>query len=375
MTGAFPYYYGDDVIALNNQAAKLLMRFTERGYSREEPSILQPAEIFLDRSGEEIRRRTFTLSDPSGRELCLRPDLTIPICKHAVDVKAQLPARLCYNGLAFRYQPNRPTRPVQFFQAGVELLGEPDAAKGEAEILDLAFGAMKQAGLDDFEMRFGDLALFGALVDQLDLPAHWRARLKRHSWRPGYVETLLTRLGQGGAPAPSRAQIVARLDAVGNAPAAGRTREEIVERAMEQAAEAASLKLDPAIAGAITKLFGISGPATGALAEIRALLKAAGIKLDAPLAAMDARLKTIAALGVDLSRVRFTAHFGRNMEYYTGFVFELWSKDAEGPVQVAGGGRYDTLMETLGAGKPVTAIGCALRTERMLVARKFKGGA
>jgi hypothetical protein len=40
--------------------------------------VLQPADIFLDRSGEEIRRRTFTLTDPSGRDLCLRPELTIP---------------------------------------------------------------------------------------------------------------------------------------------------------------------------------------------------------------------------------------------------------------------------------------------------------
>jgi ATP phosphoribosyltransferase regulatory subunit len=71
--------------------------------------------------------------------------------------------------------------------------------------------------------------------------------------------------------------------------------------------------------------------------------------------------------------VRFTAHFGRNMEYYTGFVFELWSHDTEGPVQVAGGGRYDTLMESLGAPSPVSAIGCALRTERVLAARKFAG--
>jgi ATP phosphoribosyltransferase regulatory subunit len=93
------------------------------------------------------------------------------------------------------------------------------------------------------------------------------------------------------------------------------------------------------------------------------------------MAAMQARLKKIAALGVDLSRVRFTAHFGRNMEYYTGFVFELWSTDKEGPVQVAGGGRYDTLMETLGAKIPVSAIGCALRTERMLAARQFAGRA
>jgi ATP phosphoribosyltransferase regulatory subunit len=73
-------------------------------------------------------------------------------------------------------------------------------------------------------------------------------------------------------------------------------------------------------------------------------------------------------LGVDLAGVQFTAHFGRNMEYYTGFVFELWARDREGPVQVAGGGRYDSMMEMLGAKKPVSAIGCAIRTERVLAA-------
>ena len=369
---AFPYYEAADIGALNDQAVTLLKLFASRGYTREEPSILQPADIFLDRSGEEIRRRTFTLADPSGRDLALRPDLTIPICKHAVDTGAKFPARLSYNGLAFRYQPKRPQRPTQFFQAGVELLGLADAAAGEAEILSLSFEALRAVGLGDFEMRFGDLALFGALVDALELPSHWRERLKRHFWRAGYVETLLRRLGSGGAT-PSRAEIEARLEANATAPLAGRSRQEIIARAQEQAAEAASLKLDPAIAGAITRLFGISGPAQEALGEIQALLRAAGIKLDAPLAAMEARLKAIAGLGLDLSRLRFTAHFGRNMEYYTGFVFELWSRDREGPVQVAGGGRYDTLMESLGAG-PVSAIGCALRTERMLAARKFAGG-
>ena len=372
---AFPYYDAANIGALNDQAVTLLKLFASRGYTREEPVILQPAEIFLDRSGEEIRRRTFTLTDPSGRELALRPDLTIPICKHAVDSAAKFPARLSYNGLAFRYQPNRPLRPTQFFQAGVELLGHDNAAAGEEEILAIAFEAMRFAGVEIVEMRFGDLALFGALVDALHLPAHWRARLKRHFWRAGYVETLLKRLGEGAEPPQTRAQIAARLEQAAGAPSAGRTGDEIIARAMEQAAEAASLKLDPAIAGVITKLFGISGPAEQTMGELSNLLAAARLKLDAPLAAMQARLKTIAKLGVDLSKVRFTAHFGRNMEYYTGFVFELWSRDAEGPVQVAGGGRYDTLMETLGAKAPVSAIGCALRTERMLKAREFAGKA
>ena len=62
------------------------------------------------------------------------------------------------------------------------------------------------------------------------------------------------------------------------------------------------------------------------------------------------------------------AHFGRSMEYYTGFVFEL--RTADGAVELAGGGRYDNLLELLGARQPVTAVGCAIHTERLLAAVK-----
>ena len=112
---AFPYYDTPAIDALNSQAVALLKLFAQRGYVREEPAVLQPAEIFLDRSGEEIRRRTFTLMDPSGRELCLRPDLTIPICREAVQQGRTFPARIAYNGLVFRHQPGEPHRATQFF--------------------------------------------------------------------------------------------------------------------------------------------------------------------------------------------------------------------------------------------------------------------
>lgn len=375
---AFPYYDTPAIDALNSQAVALLKLFGERGYTREEPAVLQPAEIFLDRSGEEIRRRTFTLMDPSGRELCLRPDLTIPICRQAVQDKRKFPARIAYNGLVFRHQPGEPQRPTQFFQAGVELLGLDDRAAGETEILALSIEALRVAGLSDFSLRIGDLALFVALVDALVLPAQWRARLKRHFWRAGYVETLLYWLGHGdGKPRlpGNRAEIEALLDARADAPMAGRSREEIVARAMDRAAEAAALHPDPAVADAIVKLLDISGPAEESLARIRALLKTAGINLDPQLAAMDARLATLKTLGVDPARVQFTAHFGRNMEYYTGFVFEMWARDKEGPVQIAGGGRYDSMMEMLGEKQRVSAIGCAIRTERVLAAKIFAGGA
>jgi ATP phosphoribosyltransferase regulatory subunit len=386
---AFPYYDTAAIDALNAQAVAILKCFAGRGYTRQEPSVLQPADIFLDRSGEEIRRRTFTLTDPSGRELCLRPDLTIPICKMVVDSGWPFPQRISYNGLAFRHQPNEPHRPTQFFQTGVELLGLDDLAAGETEILAVTVEALHAAGLKDFEMKVGDLALFGALVDALDVPAQWRARLKRHFWRAGYFEALLHRLTNGAATDTQRllgslgglsaqeshAAIEGLMDMVADAPQGARTREEIVERLMEQAADAAALRLDPKVAQVITSLLNVSGTAQSAVGEIRKLTKNAGIKLDAPLAAMEKRLDALRALGIDPSRVAFAARFGRNMEYYTGFVFELWSRDAEGTVQIAGGGRYDTLLEALGAKKHIPAIGCAIRTERLLAARRFAGSA
>lgn len=369
---AFPYYGASAIDTLNNQASALLNLFGARGYVREEFAVLQPAEIFLNRYGEEIRRRTFTLTDPAGHDLALRPDLTIPICREAVLSNRSFPARICYNGLVFRHQPGEPNRPTQFFQAGVELLGLDDKTAGETEILALAVEALRTCGLRDFSFRIGDLALFGALVDALSLPPQWRSRLKRHFWRAGYVELLLYWLshGDGAAKLPgTRAQIEALLDARAEAPLAGRTREEIIARALDRAAEAASLRLDEKVADAISELLDISGPAQEALAKIRSLLKTVEIDLDPQLAAMEARLATLKSLGVDLAQVQFTAHFGRNMEYYTGFVFELWARDKEGPVQVAGGGRYDTMMEMLGAKKPVSAIGCAIRTERLLAVK------
>src|SRR5215472_5605426 len=118
---AFPLLDEAEIAALDTQAQAILGTFSAHGYKRQEPAVLQPADIFLDRSGEEIRRRTFTLTDPAGNELCLRPDLTIPICKAWLDARGKLPARLCYHGLAFRFQPGEPQRPTQFYQAGVEL--------------------------------------------------------------------------------------------------------------------------------------------------------------------------------------------------------------------------------------------------------------
>src|SRR6202051_349691 len=91
--------------AMPDAKAQALVTSSERaGYGRVEPAILQPAEPFLDLSGEDIRKRMFLTADPQGHELCLRPDLTIPVSRDYLDsAQAGKPAGFCYLGQVFRH--------------------------------------------------------------------------------------------------------------------------------------------------------------------------------------------------------------------------------------------------------------------------------
>ncbi len=70
--------------------------------------------------------------------------------------------------------------------------------------------------------------------------------------------------------------------------------------------------------------------------------------------------------GAQTGNAVFAAEFGRNLEYYSGLVFQIEASGGE--EAIAGGGRYDGLLGFLGAPREVPAIGCALHTERLLAA-------
>ncbi len=184
--------------ALEAQATTLLDLFRRAGYEQVAPSIIQPADIFLDQIGEQIRSRTYVFTDLAGDELCLRPDLTVPVSRLYLErhPKADTPARYCYNGPAFRFQPqgDNQAHPREFRQAGIECFGEKDKESADVEIVLLAVEAVRRAGLKDFTLRFGDIALFYALLDALSLPERWRLKLRHYFWRPPVFHALLARL-------------------------------------------------------------------------------------------------------------------------------------------------------------------------------------
>lgn len=382
---------GRRIARLLAQAEALLGVFSNAGYERADPPVLQPADIFLDRSGEEIRKETYLLTDPAGRELCLRPELTIPVCRLHLQCGGSFPARIACHGHVFRMRSNDPKDPGQFLQSGIEYLGAEDRAAADGEVLRLAVEAVRAAGLESFSVHIGDASLFSGLIDVLPVAAPWRGRLKRHFRRPEAFARLTQRLAKGAAPAgagylahlglaeedDAERALAGLLDLMAGSARAGlggRTREEIIERLMEQAAEAASIKLDRKALSAIEEALAISGPAEKSLAGLAALLKRHGVTLDGALDAMAARLELLRGLGLPDEAVQFAPRFGRDLDYYTGFVFEIWARAGGGALQVAGGGRYDRLLRTLGAGHDIAAVGCAIRDEAVLAAHDFSRG-
>src|SRR5690606_25938468 len=131
--------------ALEAQAQRLMSVFTKAGYEAVAPAIIQPAGVFLDVIGESLRARTYVFTDPDGGELCLRPDLTVPTCRLHLErhPEADVKARYCYIGPAFRFQPASasPAHPREFRQAGIEQFGESSREEADVEVVSLILEA------------------------------------------------------------------------------------------------------------------------------------------------------------------------------------------------------------------------------------------
>lgn len=375
---------GERLRAREALAASVRGGFEKAGYAPVSAPAIQPADIFLDMSGEDIRRRMYVFTDPEGDELCLRPELTIPVCRLYLEAGGG-EKKLCSVGPVYRYQQRGSTKLREFTQAGLECLGAADAEEADAEVMALAARAVADAGLKYYDIEMGDLALFDALIDALDLPPGWRARLKRHFWRPDYFRELLDRLaaGDGTAEAGDKQALISALGGLdeaqakdviedvlklaGIAPVGGRTVEEVAERLLEQA-ELASSSVPAAAVNLIADFLAVSGTPEESIARIKALASGAGISLGDAIIRFERRMTLAAKAGVDLSRARFTTGFGRNMAYYTGFVFEFRVNPLGVDAMICGGGRYDGLLAALGAETLVPAVGCAVGIERLLAA-------
>jgi ATP phosphoribosyltransferase regulatory subunit len=362
------------------RAEALASAYERSGYARLAPPILQPAEPFLDLSGEDIRKRMYLTTAPGGAEMCLRPDLTIPVAReYLASSSAGKPASFCYLGPVFRH---RSKASAEFMQLGVESFGRTDHAAADAEMLALALEAAAHYGVANPFAQVGDVALFAALIGALDLGPAWKRRLVKDFNRKTNLAQDLDRLVLGGAngrpeyqgvlaalagsdPKGAHAVVTDLLSIAGISAVGGRSVGEIADRFLEQAALGASARLPQDVRSLIERFLAVNGDPDSAAAELRALADDAKLDLGATLDAMESRTGFFAARGLDVGAFKFATAFGRGFDYYTGFVFEVTDGS---PDSLVAGGRYDGLLTRLGSANPIPAVGFAAGLERLAAA-------
>lgn len=357
----------------------LISHLVEAGYARCEPPMLQPAAAFFD-SGEDMRGRLYLTQNLSGEELCLRPEYTIPVCRlYLESAEAGRPATFCYCGSVFRL---RRDGPGEFVQAGIENLGRTDREAADAEILALSLEAAALVKPAAFVTTIGDAALFSELLDALAIPPQWRRRLTRGLAQGKGLAGILDAPTIGGIDHSgvlaalqgvdrhgARALVEDLLAIAGIKSVGGRTAAEIAERFLEQAALNGGHGVDFEARAVLERFLAIDADPDEAACALRKLAEEARLDLEPALESFERRVSFIAARGVDLGRLRFSGRFIRNLDYYTGFVFETREATRPNDPPLVGGGRYDRLMGVLGAkngvpGVDVPAVGAALWADR-----------
>lgn len=355
-------------------AAALLGFFATQGYRPIEPAIVQPADLFLDLSGEDLRSRMMMTADADGRDMVLRPEYTIPVAAaYLASPQAGMPAGFAYGGPVFRLRTNEP---FEFAQAGIESFGRRDREAADAEALGLALEA---TGIARPAIRMGDVGLFLALLDALALPAAMTRRLRRAfaagTLSPATLDAVaapaqgtlgahegVARALEGQDAKAARAFVEDLLKIAGITTVGGRSAGEIAERFLEQASASAHGKMAQTARDTLAAFLAIEGDPDRASAALRTLAKQSGLALDAAIEAFDQRTGFMAARGIAVEEIAFSAAFGRNLDYYTGVVFEVRNG---GEKPVIGGGRYDGLLRALGAAEAIPAVGCAIFVDRL----------
>lgn len=364
------------LINMPDFAGELLDEFAARRTVRVDTPVIQPAEPFLDMAGEDLRRRIFMTENERGESLCLRPEFTIPVCLRHIETATGTPQRYAYLGEVFRQRRDGAN---EFYQAGIEDLGDTGIAGADARAIGDAFAVLSRLLPGRaLHVTLGDQAVFEAVVKALGLPAGWQKRLIHAFGNSEQIEQLLKKLAspnhvQGLDPMVAALlasgddkALIAHIDdtmqATGYSTNASRSPAEIAARLKEKL-ELAGTRLDGAALLLLREFLSLELPLSEASAALAGFADAAGLKLGPALSRFDERVAALGNAGLDLGRIDYRAAFGRPLDYYTGLVFEITTGGR--PAVLAGGGRFDRLLTLLGAENHIPAVGFSLWLDRI----------
>jgi histidyl-tRNA synthetase len=377
-------YIGEEANAFRRMRASIAATFSRYAYLPIEAPILERSSPFLDRSGEDIRRHMYIFNDPGGREVCLRPELTISACRVYVR-HLQAPeraTRLCYFGPAFRYDSPGEGRYRQFFQFGAEIIGGKRKEVADAEVLALALDALEGTGIQEPSVIVGDLGILNAFIEGLSIEDRLKMRLRRIAVRKELEDNFSA---VGDRDVTTVDELAAVLNSVGSEKAGflirevlgladvrhigRRTSEEIVERLISRTTEATTKAIPNEILKGIAALLDIRGDPETAFAAVQELFSDFGLSsIEEVRESWAKKMNLFKAYRETATVPVFDVGLRRAPAYYTGFVFEIRITQLPRIGHLCAGGRYDNLLQALGASSAIPAVGFAIGMDRLVAA-------
>jgi ATP phosphoribosyltransferase regulatory subunit len=260
-------------------------------------------------------QKLFKLLNNRGTTLVLRSDMTAPIARVASSLLKEepFPLRLSYHANVFRSIEEEAGREAEFYQTGVELIGDA-SAEADAEVVALAIASLQAAGVSRFKIALGHVGFLNGLFEE-------------------------TLNGNGEAQQELKTCLLGRDYVAYREKLRGLSLSEPVQRELE-----GILRLRGG-QEVCQQALSLSGNAT-AQASIRHLL---------------AVWDVLEAYGV-CEHVLMDLTMIGDFSYYTGMTFEGYAADLGFPV--VSGGRYDNLLNQFG--RPAPATGFALKTTRIV---------
>lgn len=164
-------FYPEDM-AIQNYIFNIFKKVCESyGYSQYDASVLEPADLYRAKSGEEIvNDQTYTFIDRGDREVTLRPEMTPTVARMVAARKQELTFPLRWYSIPnlFRYEKPQKGRLREHWQLNVDLFGVKDTS-AEVEVISLAYSIMKEIGLKDtdFQIRLNSRKIMNFIINDL----------------------------------------------------------------------------------------------------------------------------------------------------------------------------------------------------------------
>ena len=188
------------------------------------------------------------------------------------------------------------------------------------------------------------------------MPERWKLRLIRHFWRPKYFEELLIRLEKNSeidsvSFDTDKKRFYEMKKMKQEKVVAGRSISEILKRFDKKIKDPRSFNEGKKIVKIIRSFLKINCQLSKLDKKLLDFAKKNNLKKS-----IFKEFRSIQNLKKLNQEIKFITNFGRDIEYYTGIVFEITS----GTKEIARGGRYDDLLKSLGAKKNIPAVGAAI---------------